>query len=132
MSEKLGLRVVPISKMDEGQRIVKGLVYQPNVLDTQGDWMTPEAIQKCAYQFMKDLNLHEVDTDHDLVNVDAYVCESYIAKSDDPEGYPEGAWVVAMKIDSDDVWEGVLNKDYTGFSMWGTGIAYDNTEPPTE
>lgn len=122
--------LVAISKVDEEQRLVKGVVYKPFELDAHGDWMTPEDIKKMAYQFMEDLNIQEVDTNHDLENVDAFVCESYIAKSADPEGYPEGSWVVVVKIKDDEVWNGVLLGEFNGFSLWGTAIAIDEAEPP--
>lgn len=129
-SLRLENRLIEISKTDEEKRIVKGVVYKPNQLDTQGDWMDPVEIEKAAHNFMKNLRLKNVDTKHNLEAVDAYVCESYITKSDDPDGYPEGSWIVAMKIEDDDIWEDVKAGEYQSFSMWGQAVAFKDVEPP--
>ena len=118
-------------KKSTGKQVVKGIVYKPYELDSDGDWMAPEDIEKAAYQFMKENKLTNIDSEHDCHTVGAYVCESYIAKAQDPDGYPEGSWVVAVKIEDPVVWAAVEAGDYTGFSMWGQAYALDNVEPPT-
>ncbi len=123
---------IPIIKIDEELRIVKGVVYKPNVKDAHGDWMTKEDIRKAAYDFMKNVRLKNIDVRHNLQRIDAYVCESYIAKDNDPDGYPAGSWVVAVKIEDDEVWQEVLNGEYQGFSMYGKGYAINNIDPPEE
>jgi hypothetical protein len=122
--------IVSIAKIDGGKQIMKGVVYKPNELDAHGDWMTAEDIEKSAHKFMKDLKLQNVDTNHSQEKVDAYVCESYIAKSGDPDGYPVGSWIVAIKVEDPDVWQGVLKGDYEAFSMQGTAYAISNVDPP--
>jgi hypothetical protein len=128
---RISNHVVTISKTEEEKRIVKGIVYKPNVLDSQGDWMAPEDIEKSAHSFMKNMRIKNVDTKHTLETVDAFVCESYITKADDPDGYPEGSWVVAMKIEDETLWEDVKKGEYEAFSMWGQAVAYKGVEPPT-
>jgi len=124
--------LITIAKMDSSAQVIKGVVYEPLVLDSQEDWMAPEEIKKSAHNFMKNLNLQNVDTSHDLSEVDAYVCESYIAKADDPEGFVEGAWVVAIKVESDDIWSLIESGEIGGLSMYGPGMAYEGVEPPIE
>jgi len=123
-------QIVPIIKIDEEERVVKGVVYKPNEVDSQGDWMTAEDIKKAAYHFMKQLRLQNVDTGHNFVKAEAYVCESYIANSNDPEGYPKGAWIVAMKIEDDTLWADIVRGEYQAFSMYGKGQAINDLEPP--
>lgn len=123
--------MVTICKVDELNHIVKGIVYKPNELDAHGDWMEPEEIKKAAHNFMKNGNIGNIDTGHNLQKIDAFVCESYIAKADDPEGYPEGSWVVAVKIDDSEVWDSVVKGDYQGFSMWGKAYAIKDVVPET-
>lgn len=43
-----------IAKADDVQRLVYGIVYEPNVADAHGDFMTPEEIEKAAHGFLKD------------------------------------------------------------------------------
>jgi hypothetical protein len=121
--------LVPIIKIDEVERVVKGVVYKPDELDAHDDWMTAAEIKKASYNFMKQLRLQNVDTKHTLEKVDAYVCESYIAEVGNPDNYPEGSWIVAMKIDDDTVWADVLSGEYEAFSMYGKGYAIKDVEP---
>lgn len=112
-------QIVPISKVDSGKHIIKGVVYKPNEKDTQGDWMTAEEIEKMAYLFMKRSSMNSVDTHHDYNYVHAFVCESYLARENDPDGYPEGSWVVCIKVEDDSIWEQIEKGDIAGLSMAG-------------
>lgn len=129
--ENMKETMVTICKVDELNHIVKGIVYKPNELDAHGDWMEPEEIKKAAHNFMKSGNIGNIDTGHNLQKVDAFVCESYIAKANDPEGYTEGAWVVAVKIEDSEVWDSISKGDYQGFSMWGKAYAIKDVVPET-
>lgn len=64
--------------VQEEQQLVYGIVYEPDVLDSQGDYMTAESIQKAAHAFMTSL---KVDTQHNFVEGAGTVVESYIAQS---------------------------------------------------
>ncbi|MRT18436.1 terminase, partial [Vitellibacter sp. q18] len=43
-----------INKEDEEQQLVYGVVYEPNVEDSHGDFMTADSIEKAAHGFIKD------------------------------------------------------------------------------
>lgn len=116
---------VSIDKIDSGKHIIKGVVYKPDVDDTEGDHMSAEEIEKMAYLFMKRSSMNSVDTDHTYQYIPAYVCESYIARENDLDGYPGGSWIVCIKIEDDDVWAGVENGDYAGLSMAGVAQRED-------
>lgn len=122
---------VSVFKMDEERRIVKGAVYVPYAVDTQGDFMTPEEIEKTAHQFMADLNVYNIDTQHNFQAVDAHVCESFIVTKSDDE-WPQGSWVIAVKINDDGVWEGISKGDYEAFSMAGVANRYYDVEITAE
>lgn len=104
---------------DDCKRIIKCAVYVPYVEDTQGDFMTPEEIEKMSYSFMKNMNIHNVDLQHDFNPDEGYVCESYIVQKEDPDGFVEGSWVVAIKVENDETWEAIQNEEITGISMAG-------------
>lgn len=69
-----------IAKADDAQCLVYGIVYEPNVADAHGDYMTPAEIEKAAYGFQKDAL--EIDKQHDFQGGVGEVVESYIALSD--------------------------------------------------
>lgn len=115
---------VPILKVNEEQRIVTGVVYEPNVPDSQGDFMEADTIEKTAYAFME--NYQNIDIKHDFkTNNQIKVIESYIAKSEEMIGNKKvqpGTWVMSVKVNDDTIWEGVKKGDFNGFSMGGTGV----------
>jgi len=46
----VGVRII---RKTDAQRYTLGIVYEPNVVDTQGDWSTAEEIEKACYGFMR-------------------------------------------------------------------------------
>lgn len=102
---------------DAEQRIVWAEVYAPNVPDSDGEYMDAEGIRKMAYEFMQRMELDSVDSMHNNVLCEGCcVVESFIARKDDPD-FIEGAWVVGMHVDNDDLWEKIKKGEINGFSM---------------
>jgi len=101
----------------EEKRIVWAEVYVPNVPDTDMDFMDRESVEKAAYQFMRDMNLKQIDVQHtnDLVP-GAVVVESFIARKGDPD-FIEGAWVVGVHVPDDAVWGQIKKGEINGFSL---------------
>ena len=122
---------IPILKVNEEKKIVTGVVYEPNVVDSQGDFMDAETIEKTAYDYME--NQQNIDIKHDFkTNENLKVVESYITKSDTTIGNKNvktGTWVMSVKINDDDVWEKVKKGEINGFSMGGTGVKEVVEEP---
>lgn len=109
-----------IAKADDAQRLVYGIVYEPNVADAHGDYMTPAEIEKAAHGFLKDAR--EIDKQHDFQGGVGEVVESYIAPSDFEMGdemIKKGSWVLVTKA-SDEIWEQIQKGEITGYSMAGT------------
>ncbi|GLF85278.1 hypothetical protein R51_03230 [Bacillus safensis] len=109
-----------IAKADDAQRLVYGIVYEPNVADAHGDYMKPEEIEKAAHGFLKDAR--EIDKQHDFQGGVGEVVESYIAPSDFEMGdevIKKGSWVLVTKA-SDEIWEQIQKGEITGYSMAGT------------
>ena len=124
-----------ILKMDSDSHFVTGIVYEPMVEDTQGNYMTEEEITKAAYWFAK--NGNQVDLQHCFQKCDgAAVVESYVAKCDmeiEGENIKKGTWLMTMEISDNDVWESIQKGDITGFSMGGMGVySEEDVELPVE
>lgn len=126
-----------ITKADDGKadwktigRIIKadnhyvtGIVYEPLVEDSQGDFMTADEIQKACYWFAK--NGDAVDIQH---NFEAHngisVVENWVEKADteiDGEKIVKGTWLVTAEVSDSDIWDKITKGEITGFSMGGTG-----------
>lgn len=124
-----------ILKADADSHFVTGIVYEPMVEDTQGNYMTEEEITKAAYWFAK--NGNQVDLQHCFEKCDgAAVVESYVAKCDmeiEGEAIKKGTWIMTMEISDTGVWEAIQKGDITGFSMGGMGVySEEDEELPVE
>jgi hypothetical protein len=70
-----------IVKADGESHFVTGIVYEPMVEDTQGEYMTADEITKAAHWFMK--NAGDVDIQHCFKKAkNVEVVESYVAKGE--------------------------------------------------
>jgi hypothetical protein len=105
-----------IKKTNEELQVVVSEVYAPNMLDSQGDFMTAEEICAMAYDFMINGKTDMVDVNHDNKLYGCYVVESFIAREDDSIFIP-GSWVVGIYVPDPNLWNAIKNGDLDGFSM---------------
>lgn len=113
---------IPLCKTNVDEGVVYGVVYSPNEVDSQGDYAAEEEIKYAAWQFLKDLNQHNIDRNHSFKNEDAYVCESFVLHCSDPR-FPDikkGSWVVGIKLESESIKESVRRGEIRGISMAGS------------
>jgi len=131
VDEKKNIRFVKFAKQDDELRKVYGIVYSPNDIDTQGDYMKPKEIAKAQEYFMKSLTTtKKSDLQHNNEpSDDMFMCETWIIKSGDPL-FPNDVdgWAYAVKINSNEIWNAIKKGDYTGFSMYGTGERVEEPE----
>jgi hypothetical protein len=98
------------------KQIVYGEVYAPDVVDSHGDAMNADEIEKLAHAFLaKSLNAN-IDIMHDNKPVKASVVESFVADGHNPL-YAKGSWVLGTKIYDADLWEDIKKGVYNGYSM---------------
>jgi hypothetical protein len=120
---------VPILKVDDEKRIVTGVVYEPDILDAHGEFMTADEIEKSAHQFLKDFR--NIDKQHDFVASETEVVESWITKEDGKLGEQEvkkGTWLLSVHVPDDDTWGEIKKGELTGFSMGGVGERVEHIE----
>ena len=110
--------IVPITKTDKVKKLAVGVVYQPDTPDKEGDMATAEEIEKAAWSAMKNRAVVN-KAQHGSEPVQAFIAESYIAKAGDPDGFPAGAWAVAVKVEDDALWAEIEKGDLAAFSMGG-------------
>ncbi|KXZ19013.1 phage portal protein [Bacillus nakamurai] len=112
----------------DDQKLVYGIVYEPDVPDAHGDYMTAEEIEKAAHGFLADAR--NIDTNHNFEGGTGEVVESYVAPDDFQIGGAQirkGSWVLVTKA-SDEVWEQIKAGVITGYSMAGTADVYEEPE----
>ena len=119
-------KYIPIVKVDNEKRIVCGIVYSPYEVDAQGDWMTPEEIEKAAHNYL--IKYRKLTKNHDKELKDCYIAESNTTPQDETIGgqlVKRGSWVVKIKVLNDNMWNDIKTGDITGLSMAGSALGIE-------
>ena len=124
-----------IVKADADTHEVTGIVYEPMVEDTDGNYMTEEEIVKAAHWFMK--NKGGVDLQHSFEPLEgASVVESHVARCEEEIGgekIRKGTWIMSMEIEDPEIFEKIQKGELTGFSMGGVGMfSEEDVQIPVE
>lgn len=96
-----------VAKADDPQKLVYGVVYEPETEDAHGDYMDAETIEKAAHSFMEDYQ--QIDKQHDFTTSAGKVVESYVAPVDmtiEDTTISKGTWVLVTKA-TDEMWEDI-------------------------
>jgi len=114
---------VPVWK-DDTRQIVYGVVLVPDQVDSQGDVISKEEIEKAAHRFLERSRKHDVQHDENPAAVAPV--ESFIAPTDFTLGTQrvlKGSWVMAVHVTDPKVWKRVQKGEnpLDGFSIGGTG-----------
>lgn len=122
-----------IEKFKGAEQVSVEIVYEPNVLDAHGEWMSEETISKACENFNKNLktgnakpNLFHVKNETEKLEIlRTYIlpCEATIGET----LVKKGTWIAEMKWHDDKLWkqrtvpneEGVL--EIAGISLGGMG-----------
>ena len=125
---------LPVQKNGQMKQLVYGVVLEPNVMDSQDDFMLPHHVEKAAHEYMKRIvrgkasvmKLQHRDVGFKKTQPSIVPVESFIAPVDFPldshELVKKGSWVIAAHVEDDALWQDFLDGKYTGFSIGGTGI----------
>lgn len=105
---------VKFAGMDEERKLVYGIVMEPDEVDSYGDTVTASEIEKAAHGYMMK---PMVIGDGHTKKAKAQPVQSFIYDEEVIKEVKPGSWVMAVKVHSDKIWEGVKNGDYTGFSI---------------
>lgn len=121
---------------DDGPHFVTGIVYEPDVMDSQGDAMSAEEIEKAERWYMR--NARGNDIQHNGVQAEGiWLAECGITKADcviDGQQVREGTWYITVGVDNPEIRKAIREGALTGFSMGGvTGYvekAAEGGSPP--
>ena len=117
-------RDIPVLKADGDERIVFGIVLEPDVVDAQNDTYNKDEVKKAAHRFMEEFR--NIGLQHEqLINEQVRILESYIAPVDFTIGgqaVKAGTWLLKERILSDVLWKAVKDGEITGFSIGGHAI----------
>ena len=132
--------------VEKDQQIVVGPVAIPDIEIIRRDEETGETyfvkfsqdtIARMQEKFMRELRNRDTNIEHnENKNANAYVFESWIVE--DPKtdkantvynlGLPKGSWAVKMRVTDSEVWKGVKEGKFKGFSLEGSFIDKEDYE----
>ncbi|RJQ04430.1 MAG: methyltransferase domain-containing protein [Bacillota bacterium] len=110
-----------ILKADEERQLVYGVVLEPDTLDTQGDTISADEIERAAHRFLAKSRV--VGQGHKRP-AKAEVVESYVAPAEMEIGgqrVKKGSWIIAVHVLDPELWRAIKAGEYTGFSVGGFG-----------
>lgn len=136
LSRAMRLVKTDLRKAGEGegqteQRLVYGIVLEPETVDAQQDIYSAQEIEQAAHRFMEEFQnaglMHE-----SVVNEKVKIVESYIAPADFQMGdqlIKAGTWMMVDHILDDALWDQVKTGGLTGFSIGGTALRMREPAP---
>lgn len=108
------------------ERIVFGVVLEPDTVDAQGDTIAAEEIRQAAHKFMEDFG--NLGLQHkEIVNGKLKLLESFIAPVDfdvDGQAVKKGTWLMAERVIDDDLWVAIRKGEITGYSIGGSAMRH--------
>ncbi len=122
---------IKFAQVDAEKRILLGAVLIPDLPvyrkdDKHGEYyvfMSKSTVRESAERYMRQHVQHETTLHHDVELEDCCVVETWIKEGEHDKSmnyglnYPEGTWVISMKV-SDEVWNNyVKTGEVKGFSI---------------
>lgn len=127
-------RLIKFIKVDTSQHLVGGIIYEPNEVDTQGDFAVEEDITKAMYRFMEKYATQtaRIKVQHEGESYSFPIIECFQPETDIRKGgktVKKGSWWMMVKITNDSVWRDIEEGRLTGFSMGGRARGKDAPTP---
>lgn len=105
------------------KRLVTGVVLKADSVDAHGDIYGPDVVEDTAHKFLAYYNLEtELGIQHKVFGKDIELFESFVVRAGDVYAGIEFAtttWLVTVKVNDDEAWQGIKSKKITGFSIAG-------------
>lgn len=132
--EKIKQRELKFSTIDEEQRILLGLVLEPNVPIYRNDngeefniTFNDQTVKSLAHAFISNGYQHNSTIEHNdnekiegIAFVESWIVDDSKHDKSNAYGmeYPKGSWLVAMKVNSDEIWNDYIKSGKVkGFSI---------------
>lgn len=125
---------VSVVKSDGMRQIIYGVVLEPHVEDTQGDWETPIEIEKAAHRYLSKAirgraRVHTVQhrvraffpSGGGIVPVESFIAPCDFTYEGSTDVIRKGSWVLAAHVEDSKLWQDVVDGKFTGWSVGGSG-----------
>ena len=123
-----------LKKVDDEKRLLvgAGLIPDKPIFRRNGEqefyiYFSKDTVRKASQLFFKKGNQNKATLEHQDKYLDGMtIVESWIVEDSKQDksnfyglNYPVGTWVIAMKVENDEVWQKVKNDEVKGFSIEG-------------
>jgi len=120
-----------IYKQVKTKQIVGGVVYEPEVVDTQDDITSAQEIQDAMYAFMEKYaaDTSRIKVQHEGHTYQFPILECFQPEQDITRGgktVKKGSWWMMVKVTNDAVWKDIVEGRLNAFSMGGTAATGKN------
>lgn len=98
-------------------------IYRNNGKEEYFLQFSSQTIEKLAYEYLMNGRMYNVTTDHQDIADNICLVESWIKTSDNDKSkdygidVPIGSWLVAMKVENEDVWSRIKTGELRGYSI---------------
>jgi len=113
-----------IYKLNKRKHLVGGVVYEPESVDSQGDYTDAEEIEKAIERFMEKYSKDpkRIRVNHEGQAYYFPIIECFQPETDIKKGgkvVKAGSWWLMVKVTDNDIWQLIESGKLTGFSMGG-------------
>jgi len=124
MPKQLTKQIKVIVK-SEDEMICTGIVYEPDIIDSQSDFTDALEISKACYDYI--VNARRIHLNHSGKVVKSEILENFIAPVTydivSPDGtittVKKGGWILSLRIKDQQIWEKIKAGELNGLSMAG-------------
>lgn len=113
-----------IAKADEDQRIVYGVASVADLVDSDGDIIRPDELEKAAHAYL--LRGGTAGEMHERTGIGrpvaSLVTTSEIQKKLGGDGSAPVSWIIGFKIDDPEVWAKVKSGELSELSIGGRAV----------
>ena len=116
------------------QQILYGIVLEPDVFDSQADYVPAAHVEKAAHGYLKRALRggtavtklqHRMPAFHrnraSVVPVESFIAPCDFTYPGSNEPVKKGSWVLAVHVEDPATWQEVIDGHWGGFSIGGTG-----------
>ena len=131
---KKSIELESIVKKDDMKHLIFGVALEPGIVDSQGDFETPETIQLAIHKFMYKMwesperpmvGSQHVEPILSAVPVQCFQAPNDFWYKDTPKTseymIKAGSWVLVTHVKDDDEFAKAVSGEYLGYSIQGTG-----------
>ena len=101
--------------------LVFGIVYEPDKVDSHGDFTDALEIERAAHDFLPRamINLEHADNHPDVEVVESYIARSGFVLDGSEERVRKGSWVLVTRVNDMNLRKKIEDGEYTGYSLEG-------------